>query len=107
MLRDRALSVSSSLGSVFSIEGEDVSHVIDPRTGSPVEGTVEAVVIADRGMIADGWSTALLVLGAQKEAIRLAEKFGVEAEVIEARGRTTSTRGWDLYSSSGRRFNLK
>ena len=40
-LRDRALSVSSSVGSVSEIRGEPVSHVVDARTGQVVRGTVE------------------------------------------------------------------
>jgi thiamine biosynthesis lipoprotein len=97
-LRDRALSVSSSVGSIRSIGGESVSHVIDPRTGSPVGGAVEAVVVAERGMIADGWSTALLVLGAQKNALRLVDKQGLDAFILESGGRNAATDGWSDYT---------
>ena len=97
LLRDRAVSVSSSLGSVSEIAGQTVSHVIDPRTGSTVEGTVEAVVIADRATRADGWSTGLLVLGAQRSTIRLVEQAGIEAHVFDARGRSVSSAGWEAF----------
>jgi thiamine biosynthesis lipoprotein len=96
-LRDRAVSVSSSLGSVSEIAGQTVSHIIDPRTGSTVEGTVEAVVIADRATRADGWSTGLLVLGAQRSTIRLVEQAGLEAYVFDASGRTVSSSGWEAH----------
>lgn len=96
-LRDRALSVSSSLGSVSEIAGQQVSHIIDPRTGSTVEGTVEAVVIAERATQADGWSTGLLVLGAQRSTIRLVEKAGLEAFVFDSSGRTVSSAGWEAH----------
>ncbi len=96
-LRDRAVSVSSSLGSVSEIAGQTVSHIIDPRTGSTVEGTVEAVVIADHATRADGWSTGLLVLGAQRSTIRLVEQAGLEAYVFDASGRTVSSAGWEAY----------
>jgi thiamine biosynthesis lipoprotein len=94
-LRDRALSVSSSVGSTSEIRGQRISHVIDPRTGSAVDGTIEAIVVADHAAIADGWSTALLVLGAQQNALRLAEGAGLEAFVFESAGRSGSTPGWD------------
>ncbi len=94
-LRDRALSVSSSVGRVSEIRGELVSHVVDPRTGSAVSGAVEAVVIAERADLADGWSTALLVLGAQREALRLVERAGIEAYVFESAGRIAATEGWE------------
>lgn len=96
-LRDRAVSVSSSLGSTSEIAGRTVSHIIDPRTGSTVEGTVEAVVIGDSGLRADGWSTGLLVLGAQRSSIRLVEKAGFEAYVFDSSGRMVSTSGWEAF----------
>jgi len=94
-LRDRALSVSSSVGSIHEIAGERVSHVIDPRTGSAIEQTVEAIVIADRATIADGWSTALLVIGANRTALRLVEKAGLTANVLESSGRNVVSDDWD------------
>ena len=96
LLRDQALSVSSSVGSIREIAGQSVSHVVDPRTGTAVEGTVEAVVVSDRAGIADGWSTALLVLGAQRESLRLVERAGLEAYVFESAGRIAATEGWEL-----------
>lgn len=96
-LRDRALSVSSSLGSYREIAGQKVSHIIDPRTGATVEGTVEAVVIADRATRADGWSTGLLVLGARRSSIRLVEKAGLEAYLFDSSGRTVSSENWESY----------
>jgi len=96
-LRDRALSVSSSLGSVSEIAGQTVSHIIDPRTGATVEGTVEAVVVADRATRADGWSTGLLVLGAQRSTIRMVEEAGVDAYVFDSSGRTVRSAGWEAY----------
>lgn len=96
-LRDRAVSVSSSLGSTSEIAGQTVSHIIDPRTGSTVEGTVEAVVIGDSALRADGWSTGLLVLGAQRSSIRLVEKAGFEAYVFDSSGRTVSSEAWETF----------
>lgn len=99
-LRDRALSVSSSVGSVIEIAGERISHVIDPRTGSAIEETVEAIVVADRAAIADAWSTALLVIGANRAALRLIEKAGLEAHVVESSGRSLISKGWESVLST-------
>jgi thiamine biosynthesis lipoprotein len=99
-LHDQALSVSSSVGSVSEIAGEVISQVVDPRTGATVEGTVEAVVIADRAALADGWSTALLVLGADREAIRLVEKAGLEAMIFRKAGRSVVSAGWEALNRS-------
>lgn len=94
-LRDLALSVSSSLGRTSEIGDAWISHVVDPRTAVTVEGTVEAVVVSPRAGLADGWSTALLVLGAQREAMRLADRVDLEAYVFEEAGRITATDGWE------------
>jgi thiamine biosynthesis lipoprotein len=93
-LRDRALSVSSSVGSIREISGERVSHVIDPRTGSVIEETVEAIVVADRAAIADGWSTARLVIGANRTALRMIEKAGLTANILESSGRSVESESW-------------
>lgn len=94
-LRNQALSVSSSVGSVREIAGERVSHVIDPQTGGVVEGSVEAIVVGDRAAIVDGWSTALLVLGANQTALRLVAGAGLEAYVLESSGRSIRSAGWE------------
>ena len=99
-LRDRALSVSSSVGSVREIAGERFSHIVDPRTGSAIEETVEAIVVADRATIADGWSTALLVVGATRAAFRLVEKADLEALVLESSGRRVISAGWEGFLST-------
>ena len=90
-----ALSVSSSLGRTSEIGDARISHVVDPRTAVTVEGTVEAVVVSPRAGLADGWSTALLVLGAQHEAMRLADRADLDAYVFEESGRIAATDGWE------------
>ena len=98
-LRDRSLSVSSSVGRVTWIGDQRISHVVDPRTGTVVEGTVEAIVVADLAADADAWSTALLVLGARPDAMRRAERGGREAYVFESSGRISASEGWETIAS--------
>jgi len=62
-LRDCALSVSAVTGKSFVHEGQRFGHVLDPRTGFPVQGVRLAAVVLDSPTEADAWSTALLVLG--------------------------------------------
>jgi len=93
-LRDQALSMSSRLGQELEIEGRIVSHVLDPRTGRSVEGTLEAVVIAATARRADAWSTALLVLGAVPTGLEGARIHELEVLIIEQSGRVRRTPGW-------------
>jgi len=46
-------------------DGERLGHVLDPRTGSPARGAVQATAIAATGARADAAATALLVAGAE------------------------------------------
>lgn len=48
----------------FEHEGRRYGHVLDPRTGSPTAGEVSSVTVLDESCArADGWATALMVLG--------------------------------------------
>ena len=63
-LRDEALSVSAVWGRSFVADGKRLGHVIDPRTGQPVNGALLAGVVLASATETDALSTALLVLGA-------------------------------------------
>jgi len=65
-LKDEALSVSAVWGKAFEAGGRRFGHVLDPRTGEPVQGAVLAAVVLPSATETDALSTALLVLG--KEA---------------------------------------
>jgi thiamine biosynthesis lipoprotein len=93
-LCDRALSMSSSLGSVLEIEGQRWSHVIDPRSGRPVEGSFEAIVIAESAARADAWSTALLVWGGIPDREQGSTSADLEIWLMDAAGRRFQTEGW-------------
>jgi thiamine biosynthesis lipoprotein len=62
-LRDEALSVSAVWGRSFKADGKTFGHVIDPRTGQPVAGTLLTAVALPSATETDALSTALLVAG--------------------------------------------
>ncbi len=78
-LTDRALSPSGLYRAKKLAAGKPVSHILSPKTGRPVEPTLElAVVLHDSCFQADGWSTALMAAGfEQAKAIALREKLDV------------------------------
>jgi len=64
-------------------DGRVVSHTMDPRTGEPVtHGVVSVTVVHPRAMLADAYSTALLVLGPE-EGYALAEAMDLPALFLE------------------------
>jgi thiamine biosynthesis lipoprotein len=94
-LRDRALSVSGSLGQWSEIAGRRYGHVIDPRSGEPLTERREALVVAGDATVAEALSKAVLVLG-PSEGIALVEEWpDAEALLLGPSGRAWRTRGWD------------
>lgn len=63
VLEDRALSVSAVHGKSFEAGGKTYGHVIDPRTGQPVENAVAAAVSGPSPSVCEALSKALLVHG--------------------------------------------
>lgn len=65
-LRDTALSTSGSYENFFAVDGRRYSHILNPRTGMPVEGIASCTVVAPTCIESDTWATALFVLGPEK-----------------------------------------
>jgi thiamine biosynthesis lipoprotein len=73
-LQNQAMSVSAIWGKFFVLEGKTYGHVIDPRTGWPVENALLGCVVVDSAGDSDALSTAVL-LGSEPDLQSLAEKI--------------------------------
>ena len=94
-LENRAIATSGTTMDFFEQDGRHYSHCIDPKTGRPVEHPPMAVsVVADTAMEADGWATALLVLGPER-GYSLARSRGLSALLVTASGSTFDVRATD------------
>lgn len=93
-LRDQALSVSGSLGQSVALGDRRYGHVIDPRTGQPIQRDLLACVVAPSAAQAEALSKALLILGESEGTALLERLSGVEGLLLEANGRRWETRGW-------------
>ena len=98
-LVDRALSVSAGLGQSRSVAGKRYGHVVDPRTGRPVERDLLACVVAPSAAQAEALSTALLVLGEVEGLALIEEMEGVEALLLDAKDAQWRTAGWQTATS--------
>jgi thiamine biosynthesis lipoprotein len=77
----------------FEVDGRRYSHSFDPQTRRPIVNGVRSVTVLHRScMMADGWATALTVLGAEA-AIALADAEGLAVCVL-ANEREYSSRAW-------------
>ncbi|MFN0052698.1 MAG: FAD:protein FMN transferase [Planctomycetales bacterium] len=65
-LKNQALSTSGSAVQFFRVGGKRYGHLLDPRTGWPVEGMLSVSVLAPTAAEAEALSTAFFVLGVEK-----------------------------------------
>ncbi len=67
-VKDMAVSTSGNYERFFVILGKNYSHIIDPRTGMPVETVPSVTVLSKSATDADALSTAISVMGKDKSA---------------------------------------
>ena len=72
VLRDESLSTSGSYEKFFRLNGRTYCHIMDPRTGEPVEGMLQATVIAADGTTTEALSKPMFVMGTEEGAKYLA-----------------------------------
>ena len=65
-LKDRAVSVAGTSEKSFEAAGMKYSHIMDPRTGSPVQGVLSVVVLTSSGTAGDALDDAFFVLGPER-----------------------------------------
>ncbi len=95
---DQAVSISGSLGQSLQVEGRRYGHIIDPRSGRPVQRDLLACVVAPSAAQAEALSTALLILGEQEGLALIEQLDGVEGFLREAHGTQWMTTGWERVS---------
>jgi FAD:protein FMN transferase len=66
VLHDRAISTSGDYEQFFEADGVRYSHIIDPRSGRPVQGMQSVWVVAPSATDSDALSTAFFVLGPER-----------------------------------------
>lgn len=66
LLCNQAMATSGSNIQFYRHEGRRFGHILDPRTGWPVDGMLSVTVLAPSAAVADALSTAFFVLGVEK-----------------------------------------
>ncbi|MFC1850616.1 FAD:protein FMN transferase [candidate division CSSED10-310 bacterium] len=95
-VQDEALVTSGDYERYLIINGKKYAHILDPRTGYPVQHVVSVTVIAPTALEADAFSTAIFVLGS-RDGIALANTIPtIEALVIDSQGTLFRTEGLKL-----------
>lgn len=89
---DLAVFTSGNYARFREDADERYAHILDPRTGWPVDSIASATVIADTGTLADAVATAMMVAGDENWS-EVAEGMGVlAAMIIDESGAIYATR---------------
>lgn len=76
------MATSGDYRNYYELDGVRVSHTIDPHTGHPITHSLASVtVIAPSCAAADGWATALNVMGPEK-ALEVAQREGLAVYLL-------------------------
>jgi thiamine biosynthesis lipoprotein len=80
---DMAIATSGDYRNYYEEEGQRFSHLIDPRTGYPIDHRLASVTVLHKQcMVADGYATAMMVLGTEA-SLALAQREGLAIMLIE------------------------
>jgi thiamine biosynthesis lipoprotein len=82
-IRNRAIGTSGDAFQRFEIGGRSYGHILDPRTGVPVDGPASLTVVAPNAAEADALSTALYVLGPEAARDLVARRPEIGVVIIE------------------------
>ncbi|WP_428681582.1 FAD:protein FMN transferase [Sphingopyxis sp.] len=92
-LHDLSVATSGNYRRGLILDDRHYSHSFDPRTGRPIVNGVSSVTVLHRNcMMADGWATALTVLGPEA-AIAIADAQGLAASMVVG-DREFTSRAW-------------
>src|SRR5207237_8707970 len=101
-LKDRAVSVAGTSVKWFEAQGVRYSHIMDPRTGRPVQGVLSVAVLANSGTAGDALDDAFFVLGPERRRDYMNRIPGTEAMLFLQ----DASRGWTMVSLSSRQHSL-
>lgn len=82
---DMSMATSGDYRNYYEEDGQQFSHLIDPRTGYPIKHRLASVTVLNKDcMVADGYATAMMVLGTQA-SLTLAKRENLAIMLIEKR----------------------
>ncbi len=100
-IRNAAVATSGSYRRGVQIAGQHYSHIVDPRTGFPVDHVISATVVAPNAAEAGALATTMCVLQPEQSQRLAAGRPGVDYLLISSDGKRTESPGWKRLQSAG------
>jgi len=85
-LRSGALSTSGNYENFFIEKGKRYGHLLDPRTGQPVEGIGSCTLVAPTCLESDAYTTAACVLGVKRSRELMGKRYGMRFILLPDKG---------------------
>jgi len=89
----RCVATSGDYASTFTPDFMQ-HHIFDPATGNSLQELASVTVLAPSALLADGLSTAFMVMGARKSHALAARLDGVDLMTINKRGVVWKSQGF-------------
>jgi thiamine biosynthesis lipoprotein len=90
-LTNRAITTAGDYERYAIIDGKHYHHIIDPKTGYPVEHTVSVTALASTTVLADALDTGLFVMGADRGLPLIEARADLDALFVSADGTVRMT----------------
>lgn len=81
-IKNQAVVTSGDYERFVDIAGKRYAHIIDPRTGYPVQGLKSVSIICPDAEIADAMATTVFVMGKEKGLALIDKLAGIECIII-------------------------
>jgi len=94
-IADSSVATSGDSKRFFTHKGKRYSHIINPKTGTPVTHAQSVSIITKNATLADAYATAVFVKGTNKGLQWVNNKEGIEALIIDHNGTVFRSNGWN------------
>ncbi|MEZ4971470.1 MAG: FAD:protein FMN transferase [Flavobacteriaceae bacterium] len=80
---ESSVATSESYDKYITFDGRKYSHILDPRTGSPISGINSVSVFSKTAELSDALATAIFVLGVDSGMALINQLKGTEAIIVD------------------------
>ncbi len=91
---DVAVATSGDAKQYIEKDGKRYSHILDARTGWPVDECQSVSIISQSATQADAYATAVYVMGPVKGLEWVEQQADIEALIVDKNGRVIRSSGW-------------